>query len=82
MPKVANDQAWVANLESKKKSTMKKILFVLSAVAALTVAGCNNKGGTSDQYDTSTGASTNAPALLLTVSAASAPVRRVSQPAT
>ena len=45
---------------------MKKILFVLSAVAALTVAGCNNKGGTSDQYDTSTGASTNAPATTQT----------------
>jgi len=41
---------------------MKKFLFVLWAVAALTVAGCDNKGGTSDQYDTSTGASSNAPA--------------------
>lgn len=39
---------------------MKKIILVLSAVASLVVAGCNqsetNQGGTSDQYNTNAGA--------------------------
>jgi hypothetical protein len=41
---------------------MKKLMLVFGAAAALILAGCN-RGGTSDQYGTSTGSSTssNAP---------------------
>jgi hypothetical protein len=37
---------------------MKKFILILSAVAGLVLAGCN-QGGTSDQYGTSSGKSTN-----------------------
>ena len=37
---------------------MKKSILILCAAFALTFVGCN-KGGTSDQYNTSTSSSTN-----------------------
>jgi hypothetical protein len=37
---------------------MKKIILIVGAAAALVLAGCN-QGGTSDQYGTTTGNSTN-----------------------
>ena len=42
---------------------MKKFTIIVLSSAALALAGCdNNKGGSSDQYDTGSGASTNVPA--------------------
>ena len=37
---------------------MKKVILILGAAAALVLAGCN-QGGTSDQYGTSSGTSSN-----------------------
>lgn len=37
---------------------MKKLILIVGAAAALVLAGCN-QGGTSDQYNTSSGSATS-----------------------